>query len=390
MLPGVGGFDDEADGVLVETFESTFALKVFEVAADGAFLEEAIELGLIDEAVMEQFLGARGSDRPTFPFGEGLFEELEIGEWFHGADLFGEQLIAEQLIIETAFEVMHSGLEEAFAVETDPEADGSEMSGVGQWCSGEIDFCFPGIEVDVAEDDDAFDGLFEDLRPPAGLGSGVIAFASVKAEFFEGEDEVDEMAAGGAERVMILVGPTEAEFVLAPLLDLGGVVSCLPVLAFALEDDVTGEICADHSNDPVEECMGFEEAGGIVGVGAFACAPEFLGFEQRFHLIRFGVGDAIASVASSFDGFEMGLVFLGDLDEPVVGHGGAGGFRGDMLGGEEVDEVFDAEREAGGKGFGGGASFDEDSGQEGVRMVEGDVIGHALAEGIFDETDFAE
>ena len=44
LFPRIGLRDDEADGVLVESFESALALEVFEVTADRTFTRKFVEL----------------------------------------------------------------------------------------------------------------------------------------------------------------------------------------------------------------------------------------------------------------------------------------------------------------------------------------------------------
>lgn len=48
-FPWISGGDDDADGFLVEAFEAAVALKIFEVAANGAVFGERIELLLGDK-----------------------------------------------------------------------------------------------------------------------------------------------------------------------------------------------------------------------------------------------------------------------------------------------------------------------------------------------------
>ena len=76
LLPArIGLGDDNADGVLIETFKPALALQVFQVAADGAFAGKFLELLLRDRAIRAQFLGPLPAHGPAFAFGKGLFEE---------------------------------------------------------------------------------------------------------------------------------------------------------------------------------------------------------------------------------------------------------------------------------------------------------------------------
>lgn len=116
----IGRGDDNADGFLVEAFEAAVALEVFEVAADSAVFDELIELLLGNEVRFKETFGAFAADRPALAFGEGLAQEFEIGEGLHGADAAAFELIAQEIEIESGFEMMHAGFEETFAVKTDP------------------------------------------------------------------------------------------------------------------------------------------------------------------------------------------------------------------------------------------------------------------------------
>src|SRR5579871_4527299 len=141
-LARVRGRDDNADGFLVEPLETAVALEIFEMAAERAFLEKFVKLLLGDEFRGEQALRAFGADLPAFALGEGLFQEFEIREGIHGVNALFLQLIAEKLIIEARFEMVHTGVEKTFAVQADPEADRAELGRSRQAVAGKIDLGF--------------------------------------------------------------------------------------------------------------------------------------------------------------------------------------------------------------------------------------------------------
>jgi hypothetical protein len=58
LLSGISLRDDDADGVLIEAFETAFALEIFQVAADRAFSGKLVELLRCDRAIYAQLLGA--------------------------------------------------------------------------------------------------------------------------------------------------------------------------------------------------------------------------------------------------------------------------------------------------------------------------------------------
>src|SRR5439155_17785315 len=87
---------------------------------------------------------------PAFAFGEGLAEVGEVGEGFHGADAsLALELSAKGLEIKLGFEVMHTGLEERFAMQRAPEADGAEGLSLGKWVVREVQEQLIGSEIDL-------------------------------------------------------------------------------------------------------------------------------------------------------------------------------------------------------------------------------------------------
>jgi len=70
-------------------------------------------------------------------------------------------------VIEAALEVVHVGLEKTLAVQSAPKTDRAELWLGRKRVAREIDLHFIRIQVDVVENDDAFDRLLNDLRGPA-------------------------------------------------------------------------------------------------------------------------------------------------------------------------------------------------------------------------------
>jgi len=129
-------------------------------------------------------------------------------------------------------------------VQAAPEADGAEGLPLGQRSVRKIDEQLIGSQVNVIEGDDVGDGLLENLRAPAGFAAGIEALADGKTEFFPQADESGEIAARGAIGVVIVIGPAEAEAILAGFLGLGSAVFALPVFALGVEENVAGAIDA--------------------------------------------------------------------------------------------------------------------------------------------------
>ena len=95
LQPRIGGGDDDADALLVESLEPAFALEVLQVAANGALVRELPELLLVNPSLAQQPLGALPSHGPALALGEGLLEEREIGERFHRLDVQRVELLAQ-------------------------------------------------------------------------------------------------------------------------------------------------------------------------------------------------------------------------------------------------------------------------------------------------------
>ncbi len=99
-----------------------------------------------------------------------------------------------------------------------------------------------GGQVEVGEDDDPGDRMLEDLSSPAGVGPGVEPLAQLEAQPREHADHAGKEPPRAAERVMVVVGPAQAEAILAGLLHPGGRVARLPVVALDLEDQVARQV----------------------------------------------------------------------------------------------------------------------------------------------------
>ena len=297
----------------------------------------------VDESFVKEALSAFAADRPALAFGKGLFEEGKIGEGFHCVDAAALELIAEEVEIETGFEMVHAGFEKTFAMKTDPKADGAELRSGRKFLGGEIDLRFLGHEVDVREDYDADEGLFGDLRAPTGFSAGVVALAFLKAELKQEFDEIDEMFARAAERVMIVVAPAETELILAALLDLGGPIAALPPGAFGGEEEFAGEIAVHELNALVEDFVGGAEAFGVVREEASAGLPEFFGFDDGAELVEIERGRNEAAIGVPFDGFQARTVFFRDNGATVAREGFPLDFGRKVVSGNEIGNEFGAQ-----------------------------------------------
>ena len=244
ILARIGRGNNDADRFLIEALETAMALKIFEVTSNGAFLEELIELLLGDEAGRQQPLHALAAHGPTFAFRESLAQKFEIGEGFHRRNPAIFQLGAQLLKIEPRFQMVHAGLQKAFAVQADPKPDRTEPGSGRKFLGGEINLGLFWHQVHVGEHNDSNYGLLANLSAPARFSAGVIAFPLLKPEFLEKGDQVHKMLARTPERVMIVISPAEAKLVLAELLNAPGVIAALPVGTLGLEEKLASQIAS--------------------------------------------------------------------------------------------------------------------------------------------------
>jgi hypothetical protein len=345
LLAGVGGGDDFAYSLLVEAFVAFVAFEVFQVGADGALGAELLGLFGGDQVGGEEALQAVFGDGPALAFGEGLAEVGVVGEGLHDGDIVvAFELRFERVEIELAFEVMHAGLKEGFAMEAAPEADGAQSRARFKGFVGEIGEEFFGGEVDIVEGDDAGAGVFHDLGAPAGFAAGVEAFAAFEAEFFEETDEVAEINAGGSVSVVVVVAPAQAQAILAGFLDLGGAVAALPEFAFGGEEKGAGLVGAEVTDGQVDQGIGVAEAFDVIFEGALAAAEAFEMFGGEEGSLRIAWREEESEGAAAFDGVE--LVIAGACD-------GSAAHRGEGFTFDINFELIHAEEIGDGVGFDG-------------------------------------
>ena len=263
---------------LVETLVTLGSLQVFQVAADGTFGQELGVLIEVDPTVREQAVRPGFLHRPAFADGKSLSQEREIGERLHRLDPgLRFQVVAEVIERELSFQVMHSRTQDRLAVQPHPKSHRVGPRQVGQGVVGEVLVFLLGSEVQVGEDDDAGVGMLQDLRSPAGFRSRVVAFAEVEAELFEESDQTREKPARAAERVVIVVGPSQAELVLPGFLDLSRPIPRLPVRSLPLENQVASDIRTDQLDHLIDQIVSHGKPLGVVGIVAFATVPEVAG-----------------------------------------------------------------------------------------------------------------
>src|SRR4051812_38872710 len=121
LLARIGRLDDDADRLLVETLEAAFALQVFQVTSDRPFAAELLRLLVGEEPSRPQPGDPLWPHGPALALGERLLEEREIGKWRHRLDMRCGELLAQELVIKAALQVMHPRVEKTFAMQSNPK-----------------------------------------------------------------------------------------------------------------------------------------------------------------------------------------------------------------------------------------------------------------------------
>jgi len=196
-----------------------------------------------DMSCAGQSFEALGIDRPEFGGCEGLPENGKVGEGGHDGSAGGLVLIADDVVEEFAFQVMHPGCCDRGAMESAPKSDGSHAFEWSKWFVEEIDVFLASSQVDIDEKDDPGMWVFEDLRAPSGFGSRVEAFTALESHGNETLQEWLEGLPGAAVGVVVVVGPADAELVLSAFLPLCGGIPCRVEIAFGFEE------CFDRRSD---------------------------------------------------------------------------------------------------------------------------------------------
>lgn len=240
-FPAWIGFQNNlVDAALIKSLIAIVAFKNLQVRTERSFASEPLCRILGDQSVDEEWFNPLFRDRPHLALCERLSKIRQIGEGLHRGNPDVLQLTARGVEIELAFQVMHTGLEERLSMQPAPEPDRAEFVTRRQWLVCKVSKHFVRSQVDIGKDDDAAIRLFEHLGSPAGGLSRVESFAADEAQLLQDRHERCECFAAGSVRVMVMIGPAKAEAILPRFLNAGGTVSRLPVLAFALKEQVAG------------------------------------------------------------------------------------------------------------------------------------------------------
>lgn len=127
------------------------------------------------------------------------------------------------------------------------------------------------------------------------------------------------MFAGAAEGVMIVVAPTEAELVLAALLDLGGAIAAFPIGALGGEEEFAREIRANELQALVENVVCGLKAFQVVGKKTATSVPEFFGPDDAAEVSSIQWRGDESTIGMALDSFQARAIFFGDDDSAVTG-----------------------------------------------------------------------
>src|SRR5688572_20508257 len=108
---------------------------------------------------------------------------------------------------------------------------------------------------------------------------------------------------------MIMIGPTQSQFVLPLFLQLSRPIPALPIDALALEHNMTSQISPDHINEAVQDRVGSSIT--FFGIVKYARTrlPKLTCFEQRLHLFCLLLFRHKTAVPAAFDRLAPRAVF---------------------------------------------------------------------------------
>jgi hypothetical protein len=160
----------------------------------------------------------------------------KVREAAHHADALLAELASDGVDIELTFEVVHAGREERLAVKLAPETDGADARARHEPFVREVPGDLFGAQIDIGEDHRQSLRMFEHLRAPTGVASGVETLATTHPERLEHADERAKPNPTRAVGVVIAVEPTEPERVLTRLLEARRAVLTLVEAPFRFEE----------------------------------------------------------------------------------------------------------------------------------------------------------
>ncbi|MCA9101765.1 MAG: hypothetical protein KDA63_11470 [Planctomycetales bacterium] len=292
-------------------------------------------------------LDALRLDGPNFPRCERLPQKGEISERRHRLDAVPGKKFTGCVKIELALEVVHTRLQERFAMQSAPEPHGAETATRLQPFVGKITGNFVRRHIYVREDDEPRLCLFEHLSSPAGLLAGIEAFAARKTERLQHLDEQVEAVATGAEGVVVVIGPAEPQLLLEGVLNTGCVIATHPVGAFGGEKQVAGSRGAQVVDRGLDNLSGMGKAFTANGEVSSARSKGLSMRVRRANLLLCFVRTFEATPTVTFHGHECHVIVTRNFDAAQGAAGPSNNVRWirRKLSAERVD-VVDSEKQS--------------------------------------------
>ncbi len=250
MIPArVGRGNDNTNGFLIEAFKASMPLQVLQVTPDGPFGPEPFPLFARNQIRVKERLQTLRGHHPAFALGKRLAQKFEVRERRQGLNALALELGLQAVEIKARFQVMHSSLQKALPMQCHPEPNRAQPCRARKFNTREINCPLFRQKIYIRENHDSGHRMFKDLRAPTRFGSGKETLSFAKPEVKEKFYQIDKVAARRSKGMVIVIAPTQAQSVLAMLLNTRRVVPALPVSSFFLEEILAGAILADQVND---------------------------------------------------------------------------------------------------------------------------------------------
>src|SRR5947208_17048378 len=98
LFTGIRRLNDRTHRFLVESFETAFALEIFQIALQSPFAHELDELVLVDQPIAQNSRCPSAAYRPSVSSRRRLFEEGHSGQRLHRTDSSRCQWFAQQVV----------------------------------------------------------------------------------------------------------------------------------------------------------------------------------------------------------------------------------------------------------------------------------------------------
>src|SRR4029077_16114720 len=170
---------------------------------------------------------------------------------------------------------MHTGLEETVSVYPAPESTGRKLWCYRQSFDGKINSRFLRHQVDISENRDPRNEVFENLSAPTCLRAGVVTLPLLKSKAKEELDQIGKKKTGTSEGVVIMVAPSQTQRILPALLNSRCPVAPFPVGALVCKEEVAGDVGTDKINGLFLEIQCMRHSFSVMAKISFPRSPQF-------------------------------------------------------------------------------------------------------------------